>query len=214
MMKVNNRVIMTRSERHEIVNDPMVKELLGYVNREAAGLNMVFLVDETSNGNAVEIVWRDQLRPKREIVETNAMDLWCITSVKDARGALRIIHGILIAGAARAPVDVEDGFVASARQRANRCFILIGAVSLVGLALALWLFAIVKEPQFSNLVAVSVSATLLAWCSNEWRLTHRKNTDPVGHEMHWWAYMLNGFFRLPLTLVPVLVASVALAYAT
>ena len=173
------RVHMPDIEREEILKSPELVSLLEQVNKEAEKLNMVFLVTPTitANGSGLEIVWQDKILPKEVAKDiewntskkNNAANLWLPTYKDDIMGALHLIRNIVATAAGRAPVDKEDDAVMIARRLANKIFIWLGAVCLVFLGAALWSYFNADRPHLANLMLVSVSAVMVAWCSNEWR---------------------------------------------
>lgn len=203
----DGRIVMSDDEILEISEDSEVKRIEEQLNEEAAPLRLNFKVQRTYNnsGSACEIAWSDNLRG-------SVTGLWEIPSKEDARGVLRILRQVMKAAATRDPDDVEDEAVASAREKANKLFVLVGAISLAALAWALLKFFNTPSPQPIHVFFVSAAGVTLAWCSNEWRLTHRKNTKPIDRETSWWAYWTNGICRLPLTASPAAIALVVLVY--
>lgn len=203
-----------------IASDQQVISAVKKLNAPAEVLDMEFSVAESrSHPDMVEIIWMDKSRPAggrgeggtTRVYNSNRWSIGDITVVLATLSTLFVVMQTVVD---RSSKESEFPQVRSARKRVNRWFKALSCgLTVVFGALSLW--AAVADPlQIQHVASVSIAAVVLVWCANEWRLTHRKNTNSDEFDGDPMVYVMHALLRLPLTLAPAIATITAVAYAT
>ena len=212
---------MSESKRSDgIASDQQVISAVNKLNAPAEVLDMEFsVVESRSAPDMVEIIWKDRSRPAggagdRQTTRVYNLGNWSIGDTGVVLATLSILFGVMATAVERSSKESEFPQVRSARKRVNKWFKVLscGLTAVFG---ALSVYAATADPlQIRHVAAVSITAVVLVWCANEWRLTHRKNTNPDEFDGNPMVYVMHAFLRLPLTLAPAIATITAIAYAT